>query len=452
MRIVAVAAIVLGLTLGGAASAQETRDVVDIVEVTGVIDPPTSDYLRGRLDAAAQDAAHAVILQMDTPGGLDISMREIIQKILGSDVPVVVWVAPRGARAASAGTFITYAANLAYMAEATAIGAATPVNLGGGESDTLTEKATNDAAEYIRDIAVSRGRNPDWAEEAVREAASLGASEALEMDVINGVASSLRALLEDLDGKTTEVADGSTVTLETWDEAADSPSVTVRFQEMNLLQRLLHTVVNPEIAFLLILLGTFGLIFEIYNPGIGLAGLLGAVALLLGFYALSVLPTNWAGVLLIVLGVIFLIVDLQVAGLGIWTAGGIAALVAGSLILFSGAAPELELSPWAIIAAVVLTLVFFVSVMTAALRVRLRRPVTGEEAIAGTIGEAKTDIAPEGTVLTKGTLWRARTMETGIAAGEKVRIMATEGLTLLVEPFGEEEEEEDAPSDRLRAT
>jgi membrane-bound serine protease (ClpP class) len=444
MRVVAVALIALGLFLGGAASAQEERGVVDVVEVKGVIDPPTSDYLRGRLDAAEEEAVHAVILQIDTPGGLDISMREIIQQMLGSDVPVIAWIAPRGARAASAGTFITYAANLAYMAEATAIGAATPVNLGGGESETLTRKATNDAAEYIRDIAVTRGRNPEWAEDAVREATSVGATEAVRIDVVNGIASSLRALLEDLDGRTTEVADGSTITLETWDAETGSPSVTIRFQQMNLLQRLLHTVVNPEIAFLLILLGTFGLIFEIYNPGIGLAGLLGAVALLLGFYALSVLPTNWAGVLLIILGVIFLVVDLQVAGLGIWTAGGLAALVTGALILFSGAAPALELSPWAIVAAVILTLVFFVSVMTAALRVRLRRPVTGEEAIVGTFGEAKTDISPEGTVLTRGTLWRARTMETGIAAGERVRIMATEGLTLLVEPY--EEEEEQAPS------
>ncbi len=441
MRAVPVAFVVLGLLLGGAASAQDERGVVDVVEVEGVIDPPTSDYLRGRLNAAQEEAVHAVILQIDTPGGLDISMREIIQQMLGSDVPVIAWVAPRGARAASAGTFITYAANLAYMAEATAIGAATPVNLGGEESETLSRKATNDAAEYIRDIAVTRGRNAEWAEEAVREAVSIGASEAVRIDVVNGVASSLRALLEDLDGRTTEVADGSTVTLETWDEATGSPSVTVRFQQMNLLQRLLHTVVNPEIAFLLILLGTFGLIFEIYNPGIGLAGLLGAVSLLLGFYALSVLPTNWAGVLLIILGVIFLIVDLQVAGLGIWTVGGVAALVAGSLILFSGVDPALRLSPWAVVVAVILTLVFFVSVMTAALRVRLRRPIAGEEAIVGLLGEAKTDIAPEGTVLTKGTLWRARTMETGIAAGEKVKIMATEGLTLLVEPYEEEQGE-----------
>jgi membrane-bound serine protease (ClpP class) len=187
-------------------------------------------------------------------------------------------------------------------------------------------------------------------------------------------------------------------------------------------------------------LGAFGLIFEIYNPGVGLAGILGAIALVLGFYALSVLPTNWAGVLLIVLAVILLLVDLHTAGLGVFSVGGITALVAGGLILFSGAAAPLRLSPWAILAAVGLALVFFISVMTAALRVRLRRPITGEEAMVGTVGEATTDIAPEGTVQSRGTLWRARTMETGIAAGSKVRVKATEGLVLLVEPLHDEPE------------
>lgn len=417
-----------------AVAAQEPDRVVDVVELEGVIDPTTSDYLRGRLAAAQDDGVHAVVVRLDTPGGLDVSMRAMVKEILDSDVPVVVWIAPRGARAASAGTFLTYAAHLAYMAESTELGAATPVNLGGGESETLSRKATNDAAAFLVEIAKQRGRNEEFAEAAVRDAASLGATDAVEQSVVDGMASSLRELLETMDGEAVEIRD-STLTLETW--AADTPSVTVRFHEMNLLQRLLHAVTNPEIAFLLILLGTFGLIFELYNPGIGLAGLLGSVALLLGFYALSVLPTNWAGVLLVILAVVFFLVDLQIAGFGVFTVGGVAALVAGGLLLFSGASPELRVSPFAIGAAVVLSLLFFVSVMAAALRVRSRRPVTGEEGMVGMIGEAKTDIAPEGTVLTKGTLWRARTMETGIAAGSKVRVMATEGLLLLVEPLHE---------------
>jgi membrane-bound serine protease (ClpP class) len=421
--------------------AQEGGDqTVDVIELEGVIDPTNADYLKGRLARSQDDAVHAVVIRIDTPGGLDVSMREMIQEMLGADVPTIVWIAPGGARAASAGTFITYAANLAYMASGTALGAATPVNLGGGEVDeTLARKATEDAAAFIEDLAILRGRDPEFARSAVEDAESVGMTEAVERGVVNGRADTLSDLLRKMDGETVTIGDGSELTLETWDDASNTATVRFRFQEMNILQRLLHLVTNPEIAYLLLLFGTFGIIFELYNPGIGLAGILGGVCLLLGFYALSVLPTNWAGVLLVVLSVIFFLVDLQVAGLGIWTVGGVVALVAGGLLLFSGAPDELALSPWAIVTAVVLTLVFFVSVMTAALRVRLRRPITGEDALVGTVGEAKTDIAPEGTVLTKGALWRARTMETGIAAGSMVEVKATEGLVLLVEPLHEDE-------------
>ena len=429
------------MMLAGAASGQDTGRRLDVIELKGVIDPTSADYLRGRIAAAERDGVEAAVIQMDTPGGLDVSMRTMIQRILASEVPVVVWVAPRGARAASAGTFIAYAANLAYMAEATEIGAATPVNLGGGDIDeTLARKVTNDAAAMITELARTRGRDIEFAEEAVRDAASIGATEAAERNVVNGIASSLSALLESMDGETVELGDGSSKTLDTWDETAGAPSVTVRFHQMNLLQRLLHAVTNPDIAYFLILIGTFGLIFELYNPGIGLAGILGGISLLLGFYALSVLPTNWVGAFLLILGVVFFLVDLQTAGLGVWTVGGVVSLIAGGLLLFAGAAPEVQVSPWSIAGAVAITLVFFISVMTAALRVRLRRPITGEEAMVGEIGEAKTDIAPEGTVMTKGTLWRARTMETGIAAGSKVKVMATEGLVLLVEPLHEHEQ------------
>jgi membrane-bound serine protease (ClpP class) len=440
-RLISLIFVVAGLVIGlvAPAAGQDEAESVDVIEVEGVIDPTLSNYLRGRLQVAEADRVHAAIIQLDTPGGLDVSMREIIQDILDSEVPVVVWIAPRGARAASAGTFITYAANLAFMADATELGAATPVDLGGGDmSETLERKVTNDAAAFIRELARTRGRNAEWAEDAVREAASIGAFEAVEIDVVNGMASSLAELLQGMDGETVETGTGARATLETWNEAESQPSVGVRFQEMNILQRLLHAVTRPDIAFYLVLIGLYGLIFELYNPGIGLAGILGGVSLLLGFYALSVLPTNWAGLFLIVLGVIFFIVDLQTAGLGVWTVGGTAALVAGGLLLFSGASPVLELNVGSLIAAVAGTLIFFVSVMTAALRVRLRRPITGEEGIVGAVGEAKTDIAPEGTVMTKGTMWRARTMETGIAAGSKVLVKATEGLVLLVEPWHEE--------------
>lgn len=450
-RWIAALMLLLGCLLLMPPAGAQDRAVVDLIELEGVIDPTSFGYLESRLEQSESDGAEVAIIRLDTPGGLDVSMRSMVKQILSSEVPVVVWVAPQGARAASAGTFITYAAHLAYMAEATEIGAASPVNLGGDSSEVLQEKAENDAAAFLREIALERGRDPEFAEDAVREARSVGATEALEIGAIDGVVSSLRELLVELDGQrvtlspspTTTAPSGTEQVLETWDESAGpigAPSVTVRFQAMNVWERLLHAITNPDVAYFLILAGMFGLIFELYNPGIGLAGLIGAVSLLLGFYALSVLPTNWAGVLLIVLAVAFFLFDLHTAGLGVFTVGGTVALIAGGLLLFAGAAAALRVSNWSIVGAVALTLLFFISVMTAALRVRLRKPITGEEGIIGMVGEAKTDIAPEGTVMTKGALWRARTMETGIAAGDKVKIMASEGLVLLVEPLHEHEE------------
>lgn len=448
-RVLALVAVLGALFLAGAgpASAQgaEAR-FVDVIQVDGVIDGPTAEYLIERIEAAQADA-HAIVIQLDTPGGLDIAMRDIIGGIMQSEIPVVVWVAPQGSRAASAGTFIAYSGHLTYMAAATELGAATPVNLAGESLPPgVEEKATNDAVAFITELARERGRDVEFAEAAVREAEAIGVTEAVERGVVDGQASSLSEVLQLVDGQSVEVEGGS-VALDTWDPAAGELTVTLRFQEMGLLQRLQHALTSPEIAFLLLLAGAFGLIFELYNPGIGLAGILGAASLLMGFYGLSVLPTNWFGVLAIVLAVVLLLVDLHTVGLGVWTAGGLLLLVAGGLMLFSGADPALSLSRWAIVAAVVFTLLFFISVMTAALRVRLRRPITGEEAMVGAVGEAKTDIAPEGTVVTKGTLWRARTMETGIAAGSKVQVKATEGLVLLVEPLHEDSEVAGAESD-----
>ncbi len=424
---------------GGRAKAQAALPVLEIVRVDGLIDQVTADYLRAKLDSAQDSDVTGVVLQIDTPGGLDVSMRDIISRMLDSKVPVIVWVAPRGARAASAGTFITYAADLAYMAEATELGAATPIDLSGSD---LSEKVTNDAAAYIRSLAQASGRNEEWAEEAVRDGASITSSEAVEIDVINGIANGLGDLLSQLDGQTVD-AGGTDVTLETWDEATGQPSVTLRFQDMNVLQRILHAVTGPEIAYLLLLAGMFGIIFELYNPGIGLAGIVGLICLLLGFYGLSVLPTNWTGVLLVVLAVVAFVVDLQIAGFGVWTIAGTAGLIAGGMLLFSGATGDVTVSAWAIVTAVIFSLVFFVSVMTAALRVRLRRPITGQEGIVGQVGIAKTDVAPEGMVLSRGVLWKARTMEMGIAAGDKVEIKATEGLVLLVEPFHDHDHDPD---------
>ena len=432
------ALLVGGLLSTAASGAAQGEGRARVLELSGVIDPTTAGFLQGQI-AAAQDEVDVLIVELDTPGGLDVSMRHIISDMLASRVPIVVWIAPRGARAASAGTFITYAANLAYMADATEIGAASPVNLGGEGSETLEKKVVNDAAAFITELARLRDRNVEWAEDAVREAASLGATDAVEMNVVNGIASRLDDLLEAMDGQQVEVANGATVTIETWDEAAGAPSVEVERVGMNLFQRLLHFTTQPEVAFLLVSLGTLGIILEVYTSGIGLAGILGAISLVLGFYGLTVLPTNWAAVALIILGMVFFLVELHVPGVGVWTVGGTAALVAGGLLLFSGASPAVSLSPWAIALVIAVTLPFFLFAMTAALRIRTRPSVIGAESLAGMMGEARTDISSGGTVMTKGALWQARAAGASIPAGSRVRVERTEGLLLVVSPDSEEE-------------
>lgn len=411
--------------------ADAQTNVIEFVELDGVIDPVSSRFLLRQIENAEANASKAIIVRIDTPGGLDISMREMVQRILNARVPVIVWVSPPGARAASAGVFIVYASHVAAMSPATNLGAAHPVNLGGGGDETTAAKAVNDAAAYIREIAIERGRNPDFAEDAVRESASIGAEEALEENVIEIIAADVHTLTDGLNGRQVQLGDES-VTL-------DLEGASLRFHKMGLLERLLHTVVRPEIAYMLLLLGFYGLIFELYNPGIGAAGVLGGIALLLGFYALSILPTSWAGVALIALGIIFFVVDLHIAGLGVFTIGGTLALVAGSLLLFAGADPALRLAWWAIAGAVAASMLFFISIMTAAIRSRSIRPVAGSEALVGTFGVARTDIAPEGQIQARGAIWRARTAGMAIGEGAPVKILGVSGLSVMVEEARPEE-------------
>ncbi|HEY7875557.1 MAG TPA: NfeD family protein [Actinomycetota bacterium] len=419
------------LALAAPAPAQTTARVVYVVQVEGVIDPPVARYIVDRLDRAEAANAHAVILQIDSPGGLQVSNQELVAAVRNATVPVIAWIAPRDARAASTGAILVYAADVAYAADSTELGPMSPVTLDGTDVGGVLK-----VWQVLgRGPLITRPVGTDVAEHAV------DAEEAAAAGYVDGAASSFRDLLQAIDG--TVVDD---VTLETWDEAVGAPSVTIRFAQMDPLQRLLHAVTDPKVALLLFLAGLFGLIFELYNPGIGLAAIVGVGSLALSIYSLSILPTNWGALLFVTAGIGLLLLDLHAAALGPPSALGLVALAAGSAFLFSGAAEPLRLSPVAIGVAVVITIVFFVSVMTAALRVRLRRPVSDDEGLVGTVGEATTDIAPEGTVLTKGTLWRARTMEMGIAAGAKVEVKATEGLVLLVEPLHEHEPE--PPGDR----
>jgi membrane-bound serine protease (ClpP class) len=404
---------------------------IEFIELDGVIDPSSSRYLLRHIRRATENGSQVVIVRLDTPGGLEISMREIVQRMLNSEIPIVVWVAPNGGRAASAGVFIAYAAHVTVMAPGTNIGAAHPVNLGGRLSPEEEQKATNDAAALLRSIARQRGRSVEWADRAVRESASLDATEAASQGVVDFVAGQLDTLLNRLDGREVVVG-GRTIRLSLQGEQ-------LNFHKMSFLERILHTALRPDIAYWLLLFGLFALIFELYNPGIGAAGVLGGIALILGFYALSILPASWVAVALLVASVAFFLADLHTAGLGIFTVGALLSLVAGSVLLFAGANPFFRLPWWAIAGAVAASLLFFISVMTAAIRARGARPVSGAEGMIGTIGVARTDIAPDGQVSAKGTSWRARTLGAAIPEGASVRIRSVSGLLLIVEAVEEYE-------------
>jgi membrane-bound serine protease (ClpP class) len=406
-----------------AASAQGER-VVDVVDLQGVIDPTTAGYLSTRIEDAAASGAHAVVVQLDTPGGLSVAMEDMVQEIVRSSVPVVVWVGPPGARAASAGVFLVYASHVAAMAEATHLGAAHPVDLGGEEAG---EKVVNDAVARLRGLAERRDRDSEFAEAAVRESESLTATEAEERGVVEIIANSIPELLGELDGRTVQTAAGS-VRLDT-----EGRGVTVRFHEPGLLTRILHAITDPTVAYLLLILGFWAIVFEISQPGLGIAGFAGAVALILAFYALAVLPVNIAGLLLLLLGLALFTLDVLTAGLGVFTVGGALALAVGSVLLFAGVDPSIRVSPWLIGGVVIASVLFFGFAMTVAMRARRRPASTGGEGMIGLLGESRADLAPEGQIWVKGALWRARALNGHIPKGRPVRVRRVDGLLLIVQ-------------------
>lgn len=423
------AALLLGLPLSGVASAQESH-VVDVVELEGVIDPTSAAYLESRIEAAASDNAEAIVVQLDTPGGLDVSMRDMVQQILASPVPVVVWVGPQGARAASAGVFLVYAAHVAAMAPATNLGAAHPVDLGGELADDRETKAVEDAAALLRELATDRGRNVEFADLAVRESLALGSEEAFDEDVIDidpETTSTMQALLGTLQGRQVETVSGMRTLV------TSGPQVTIRFFEPGLLTRILHAITDPTVAYLLLILGFWALVFELSQPGIGVAGVTGLVSLIMAFYALSVLPVNVAGLLLILLGLVFFTIDVFTAGLGVWTAGGTIALLSGSILVFGGVAPAIEVSPWVIGVVVASSFLFFGFAMTVAMRARRKAAISGTEGMIGMGGEARSDLAPEGQAWVKGALWRARALNGPIETGKRIRVRRVDGLLLIVQ-------------------
>lgn len=457
--VVAFQAVLPGIAQEDAADATTdngaTPGVALHLQVRGAIGPATSSYIVKGLERAAEAGNRVVILEMDTPGGLDSAMRDIIKAIIASPVPVITYVSPSGSRAASAGTYILYASHVAAMAPATNLGAATPVQIGGspqeprpapkppGPADpaaqpkddgngeqaesgsAMDRKAVNDAVAYIRGLATLRGRNADWAELAVRSAASLSAEEALKENVIDLIAVDVADLLRQIDGRTTKVAD-ETVTL-------DTAELIVEEYEADWRIKFLATITDPNVAYLLMLVGIYGLIFEGYNPGAMVPGVVGAICLLLALFAFQVLSVNYAGLALIALGVVLIIAEAFMPSFGVLGLGGIVAFIFGSIILLDGSAPGIAIST-SLIGGVALAASSGLLLMVFMLmRVRRKPVVSGKEGMIGEQGEALEDFTGRGSVFVHGERWNAWSAAP-LRRGDPVRIRAIDGLTLEVEP------------------
>jgi len=405
----------------------KTQDKAPIftIEVDGIINPPTAKFIIDSIDEAAKEGAQCLIIQLDTPGGLMESMRLIVKKILTSNIPVIVYVSPKGARAASAGVFITMAAHIAAMAPGTHIGAAHPVTLGaeGKESKTMTDKIVNDTVSNIKSIAKTRGRNVDWAEKAVRKSVSVTEEEALKLNVVDLISSDLQDLLTKIDGRVVKI-DGSSRTLLT-------KGMQPRSLQMSWRDKLLDVISNPQIAYYLLMLGGMGIFFELSNPGAILPGVVGGIFLILAFYALQVLPVNYAGLALILFAIILFIAEIKVVSHGLLAVGGVISLLLGSLMLFQSPAEYMRISLSVIIPAVLVTSAFFIFAATMAIRARLTKPTTGMEGLVGETGTASTPIAPEGKVAIHGEIWDV-VSDQNIERGEKVQVSGVVNLKLKV--------------------
>ncbi len=395
---------------------------VYVVKVSGTINPGLAEYLIRSMEQASREEADCLVIQLDTPGGLALSMRSIVMAMLSSQVPVVVYVSPSGARAASAGVMITLAADIAAMAPGTNMGAAHPVNLGQKEMDgTMAEKVVNDMVAYTKSIAEKRGRNSDWAERAIRESVSVTEKEALELNVIDLIAEDLDDLLEKIDGR--DLKDKGTL---------HTKGVKRVVLTESLRDKILKTLSDPNIAYLLMMIGLAGLYFELSHPGTIFPGVIGAMSLILAFFAFQTLPVNYAGVLLIALAIILFVLEMKVASYGLLSLGGVISLFLGSLMLFEGTAPGMRLSWRVLVPTVVMVSGFFVAVAGLVFRSQVSKPRTGDKGLVGEVGVAKSRLEPEGKVFVHGELWNA-VAPGSIEPGAKVRVVSVDSLLLRVE-------------------
>ena len=396
---------------------------VDVITVDAPITPTIAEHIIRSIDRAVKDRSEALIIRLNTPGGLVDSTNNIVIKLMASEVPTVVYISPSGGRAASAGVFITLSANIAAMAPTTHIGAASPVQMQGKMDETMEKKVMNDLAAMIRGIAEKRGRNAAWAEDAVRKAVSITETEALKLKVIDLIAPDVPSLLKQLDGRTVDVVLGK--------RTLHTANATVREVGMGFRQKVLGIISNPNIAYILMILGFYGLYFELSNPGAIFPGVAGAICLILAFYALQTLPINYAGLMLIVLGIALFIMEAFITSHGVLGVGGTIAMLLGSMMLIDSPIPALRIS-WAVIIPVVAaSALLFIVTLTVAIRAQRSKVDTGREGLIGLVGKALTDIGEDGQVFIRGEYWNARSDEP-VVKGDRVMVVAVDGLRLQV--------------------
>ena len=407
-------------------TARAAKGDIYIIEVADAISPGTAGFINDSIERAEKEEAACIIIELDTPGGLAESMRLIIQDILGSKVPVVVYVSPSGARAASAGVMITMAADIAAMAPGTNIGAAHPVGAGGKDiSGKMSEKVINDMVAHAKSVAEERGRNQKWVEQAIRESVSVTETEALKENIIDLIAKDTDDLIRQLNGR--KLKNKGVLTLDKAQKVIVKPGLRAK---------ILNTISNPNIAYILLMLGFAGLYFELSHPGAIFPGVIGGISLVLAFFALQTLPVNYAGILLIVLAIIFFIMEMKITSYGLLSVAGIISLLLGSLMLFKDTGPDLKLSWRVILPTLILISGFFVLVAGLVFRAQISKPRTGSKGLVGEIGIVKKTLAPEGKVFVHGELWNARSDKT-VAEDAKVRVVNVVNLMLEVEPADE---------------
>lgn len=404
-------------------------ELIYVARVSGAINPVSARYIERVLARAKQEEAECFVLELDTPGGLMNSMQEITKDFLNAEIPVVVYVSPSGARAASAGAFIAFSAHILAMAPGTRIGAAHPVTLGitsttkEGVDSTMQKKVLNDAVAQIRSICSLRGRNEELAEEMVLESRSVSAEEAVQLDAIDIIAENLDTLIKTLDGWKVQLPRGAYM--------LSTRAIKVKHENMSPSEEILYTVLDPNIAYILMLVGIMGIFMEMSHPGAILPGVVGGISLLLALYAFQILPINYTGIILILFGILLLLLEIKVTSYGILTIGGISSMLIGSFMLTSGAAPSMRISYATILPGIILIALFFIFVVAKALLIQRKKVTTGDKGLIGELGVAISDIEGTGSVKVHGEYWHARSDEK-ILSGERVRVVDIDGIVLVV--------------------